>query len=88
MAVLRKQVLSGVKWTSIERFYKAVAQLLQVSILTRFLDKSDFGLIGIALFVNSFCAIYADFGLASVVMHKQDLDKKIFSSFYWFNLIV
>ena len=88
MAVLRKQVLSGVKWTSIERFYKAVAQLLQVSILTRFLDKSDFGLIGIALFVNSFCAIYADFGLASVVMHKQDLDKKTFSSFYWFNLIV
>lgn len=88
MAGLKKQVLSGVKWTSVERTYRALAQLLQVSILTRFLDKSDFGLIGIALLVNSFCSIYADFGLASVVMHKQDLDKKTFSSFFWFNLMI
>ena len=43
--------INGVKWTSLSAVVNACAKLGQISILTRFLRKEDFGLIAIAVLV-------------------------------------
>ncbi len=86
MSGLKTAAISGVKWNVISRAYSALAKILQVAILARFITKGEFGLMGIAVLVNSFCMVFADMGLSSAVMHLQDLTRKQFSSFYWLNI--
>lgn len=86
MGQLKQQALSGVKWQTTSTVYSSVVKILQVAVLARFLHKADFGLMGIAVLVNSFCSIYVDMGLSAAAMHKIDLTKREFSSFYWFNI--
>ena len=88
MGELKDHAISGVKWQTISTIYSTIVRVLQVAVLARFLDKSDFGLMGIAVLVNSFCSIYSDMGLSAAAMHKINLSKEEFSSFYWFNIFV
>ena len=63
--------INGVKWTSLSAVVNACAKLGQISILTRFLRKEDFGLIAIAVLVISFTEIFMDMGISSAVLHKH-----------------
>jgi len=83
---LKNQVVSGVKWTTIGTIVNAVAALLKIAILARFLDKSDFGLMALVTFVMGFMNLFNDMGLTSAILHKQDITKKEYASLYWFNI--
>jgi O-antigen/teichoic acid export membrane protein len=84
----RKTAMAGVKWTTVDRVGKAVFQLLQVAILTRFLPKEAFGLIAMALVVINFTNIFVDMGMTSAILFKQDANQKEYSSIYWLNVFV
>lgn len=88
MADLKTQAFGGIKWTAVSKVYTAVVKVLQLAILARFLTKEDFGLMGIAVLVNSFCLIFADMGMATAAMHETQLTREKFSSLYWFNLFI
>lgn len=83
---IKSQAISGVRWTSISSGTIALVQLLKISVLTRFLDKSDFGLIAMALFVINFLNLFMDMGLSSAILHKREITKNEYSSLYWINL--
>ena len=83
---IRSQAISCVKWSAVSKIYMTLVSVSQVAILARYLEKEDFGLMGIAVLVNTFCGIFVDMGLSAAAMHEQDLSKHQFSSFYWFNL--
>jgi O-antigen/teichoic acid export membrane protein len=85
---IKKQVFLGLKWTTISAIILTVTAILRISILTRFLDKADFGLIALVTFVMNFMSLFNDMGLPSAILHKQDIDKNSYSSLYWFNLLV
>ncbi|AKP52433.1 MOP flippase family protein [Cyclobacterium amurskyense] len=85
---IRKQVFSGVKWTTISTIVLAATAILKISILTRFLDKSDFGLMALVTFVIGFMDLFNNMGLTSAILHKQEISKKEYASLYWFNLLV
>lgn len=80
-----KQVKKGVKWTTASTIVLAVVALLKVSILTRFLDKSDFGLMALVMFVMGFMELFNDMGITSAILHKQGITKKEYASLYWIN---
>lgn len=84
---IKKQVTKGVKWTTISTVILAVVAILKVSILTRFLDKADFGLMALVTFVMGFMQLFNDMGLTSAILHKQDISKKEYASLYWINWI-
>jgi len=86
MSELKSAAISGVKWNVLSRAYSVLVKILQVAFLTRFLAKEDFGLMGVAILVNSFCLVFTDMGLSAATMHQQDLSRQQFSSFYWLNL--
>lgn len=83
---LKSQAISGVKWNSIATVYNIFMQIIRIAILTRLLDKSDFGLVAIATMVISFTDIFSDLGFTVAVIHKQNVSRNQFSSLYWMNL--
>jgi len=83
----KKQVISGVKWTTVSTITYAVVGLLKISTLSRILDKSDFGLMALVMFVLGFMNIFMDMGLTSAILHKQGISKNEYSSLYWLNIV-
>ena len=81
-----KSILKGVKWTSVSTVGVALASLVRISILTRFLNKEDFGLMAIVVFVLGVLNLFTDMGLTSAIFHKQDISRKEYASLYWVNL--
>lgn len=83
---LKEQTASSVKWNTIATFATMAIQVLQLAILTRLLDKSDFGLIAIASMVISFTDLFSEMGITVALIHKQNITQKVYSSVYWLNI--
>lgn len=84
---LTKKTTSGVKWSSLSTFIKMIIQIVQLSVLTYLLDKSDFGIIAIATMIIGFTEIFSNLGLAVGIIHKQNITNKEYSTLYWLNII-
>ena len=65
-----------------------VLQMLKLFILARILSKEDFGLLAIATMFLGFTEIFANMGLATGIIHKQDITRDQYSSVFWLNLIL
>lgn len=87
MSLLRTTA-KGVVWTTASTVVRSVVSLLQVAILTRFLEKSDFGIVAIASLFLGFTQIFLDLGISAGIMHKQDTTPKQYSSLFWLNIIM
>lgn len=88
MASIKEISISGAKWMTLSTLFTSVAAILRLSILARFLDKSDFGLIAILTFIIGLTSMFSDMGFSTVVLHKQDMSRKQFSSLYWIQLLI
>ncbi len=87
MGEFKETLISGMKWTTLSAIVKSIVKLLQVSILTRFLPKSDFGTIAIALLYIGFTELFLDLGISSAILHRQDTTREQYSSLFWLNII-
>lgn len=85
---VKKKAVSGVKWNTASTVVLTLVQILRLSVLTRLLDKSDFGIIAIATMVIGFTDIFSELGLTVAVIHKQDITDRQYSSVYWTNIIL
>jgi O-antigen/teichoic acid export membrane protein len=85
---LKGQVTLGLKWTSFATICLAITAILKISILARFLEKSDFGLMALVTFVMGFMNLFSDMGLSTAILHKQHISKKAYASLYWFNIVL
>ena len=72
---IKKTFIGGIKWTSFSSVLTSIIQIIKISILSRILDKSDFGLMAIVLIVMGFVRIFLDLGLNTAVIHKQNINK-------------
>lgn len=85
---MAKSLKNGIAWVSISIIARNIVSIIQLSILTRFLDKSDFGIIAIAtLFVN-FTLLFMDMGVSAGIIHIRQINKREYSSLYFLNLIL
>lgn len=85
---LKSKTISGVKWTTISTVTLALVGIIKISILARFLDAADFGLMALVTFVLGFMDLFMDMGLSSAILHKQEISKNQYASLYWFNVIL
>jgi PST family polysaccharide transporter/teichuronic acid exporter len=85
---LSKKAVVGTMWTSGSSVISALIQILRLSILTRFLDKSDFGLVAIVVLVLGFTHIFTDLGISVSLFSRKDISKKEYSSLYWVSLLL
>lgn len=84
---LLRTTAKGMAWTTVSTVVRSLVSMLQVAILTRFLSKSDFGIVAIANLFIGFTQIFLDLGLSVGIMHKQDTTPKQYSSLFWLNII-
>jgi O-antigen/teichoic acid export membrane protein len=82
------KLFAGTKWTTISTIGRSLFQLIQISILTRFLVKEDFGLVAMAGVVINFTNVFAELGFTSAVLHKQAPTSNEYSSIYWTNIVI
>ena len=87
MGEITNKAVNGVKWTTVATVVVTLVQVLRLSVLTRLLEKSDFGLIAIASMVIGFTDIFSELGLTVAIIHKQDITDKQYSSIYWTNIL-
>ncbi len=83
---LLKSGIKGMAWTSVSIVVRSVVSLLQITILTRYLDKADFGLVAIATVFIGFSQIFLNLGISVGILHKQDTTPKVYSSLFWLNI--
>ena len=82
----QRQTLNSFQWSFIEKVGKVLFQLAQIALLTRFLDKDDFGLVALALVSIEFSFLFVDAGLNAAILHIQKATEKALSSVYWLSI--
>ena len=65
---------------------RAVLQIVQVAVLARLLTPEDYGLIAMVGVVLSFAGLFADLGVNSAFMQRQEVSMEQRSSLFWFNV--
>ena len=88
MSTDKSIALKGGLWTSLSTVVTVLSQFARLMILTRFLEKSDFGLVSIVNTVIGLCITFTDLGFASEIMYKKDITQKEYSTLFWMQLAI
>lgn len=83
---LKKQALGGVKWTTASMVIVTALQFAQLSVLARFLDPADFGLMAVMMVVIGFSQAFQDMGISNAIIQRQNITHTQLSSLYWLNI--
>ena len=85
---LKKQALSGIKWTTMASIVNTIVQIVQLAILARLLNPTDFGLMALVMVVIGFSQMFIDMGLSNAIIYKQEITREQLSSLYWLNVFI
>ena len=83
-----KQIILGIGWTSLSTLVSGLTQILRLSILSRFLNKEDFGIVAILTFILGLTQVFSDLGFSASIMSERELSRRSFLSLYWLQFIV
>jgi len=85
---LKKQALSGVKWTFIQQFGVQGIGFIVSIILARLLEPEEFGLIGmLAIFIGIGNALL-NAGLGSSLIRSKEVSEEDYATVFYFNLVI
>ncbi|WOJ92972.1 MOP flippase family protein [Congregibacter variabilis] len=79
---------SAGRWTALSSVYRAIAQLLNIAVLARFLAPQDFGLMAMVMVVLSYGALFSDMGLSTAFVQRRDVSHEERSSLYWLSVLM
>lgn len=85
---LRKKAIAGTVWSTGASLTKVLIQIVRLSILTRILEKSDFGLVAIVTVVLGFTQLFTDMGVSVALFSRNDLTIKQRSGLYWISILL
>ncbi|MGR5237722.1 MOP flippase family protein [Vibrio alfacsensis] len=79
---------SNLKWVTLSRIVQIVLQLISLTVLTRLLAPSEYGLMAMAMVVTNFSLIVRDLGTADAIIQRKTIDQEIKSTIFWLNIIM
>ena len=85
---IKQKTISGVIWKFLEKFSIQLFTFLQSIVMARLLDPSDYGLIGMVVILNAFCAILVDAGMSNALIRKNDRRKEDYSTVFDYNFVM
>jgi len=83
---LKHRAFSAVRWTVVAAVVRTLMQLVQVAVLARLLTPEDYGLMAMVTVVLSFTNMFADMGVNSAYVQRQDVTPEQRSSLFWLNI--
>jgi len=84
---MRRQTLEGARWTATASIINVAVGIVQLTVLARLLQPDDFGLMAIVLIATGFAQTFADAGVSSAIIHRQDATRAQLSTLYWMTLV-
>jgi O-antigen/teichoic acid export membrane protein len=85
---LTQKTVSGLLWSSIERFSVQGVSFVIGIIIARLLQPSDFGLIGMLAIFLAVSQSFIDSGFSNALIRKQNRTEVDFSTVFYFNIVV
>ena len=85
---LRKQTVTGFKWSFVNQFGAQFLNLLFSIILARILGPEEYGLIAMITVFTGLASLFLDFGFGNALIHKKEATNLDWSSVFWVNLIL
>ncbi|MDR0560164.1 MAG: lipopolysaccharide biosynthesis protein [Prevotellaceae bacterium] len=85
---LKQKALSGIFWSSIERFSVQGIQFAFGILLARILAPSDYGLTGMLTIFFAVSQSFIDSGFSNALIRKQNRTETDFSTVFYFNIAV
>lgn len=82
------KAMNGGKWITIATVISTLFQFLQVAVLARLLDPTDFGIVSVSNLIINFFTIFSNLGFSNSIIYKQESDRKVLSTLYFLNLMV
>jgi len=83
---LKHKTFSAVRWTTGGTVARVLLQIAQLAVLARLLSPADYGLMAMVSVVLGFAAIFADMGLNSAYVQRQNVSLQDRSSLFWLNI--
>ncbi|PWV93812.1 PST family polysaccharide transporter/teichuronic acid exporter [Paenibacillus cellulosilyticus] len=84
---LKQKGAAASKWTSLSTIVVTLVQFAQLAILSRLLNPSDYGIMGMITVVVGFAQIYSDVGISNAIIYRQDISRQQLSSLYYLNVL-
>ena len=78
--------LSNARWLILIQGYKIALQLVSMSVLTRLLPPSDYGLMAMAWTAANLASLLRDLGTSSAIIQKQELNEETKSTVFWLHM--
>lgn len=85
---LKTRVFSAVRWTATAAVFRALLNIIQVSVLARLLEPEDYGLMAIVTVLLTISSALSDLGVNSAYIQRQEVSPLARSSLYWLNVLV
>ena len=81
----KQQALQGVAWNTIAKIAASLLSVVQLAVVARFIEQSDFGLMSLVHVTLGIVTMFSDLGMYAAMMHKQDTTEDQYNSIYWMN---
>ena len=85
---LKQQAVSGIAWTSVERFTQQIIQFVLGIAIARILAPQDYGIIGMTAIFFAIATTFIDSGFGSALIQKKDRNEVDYSTCFYFNVLV
>lgn len=88
MATLQQKTISGVVWSTVQRFGSMAITFASNIVLARLLSPSDFGCIGMLMIFISLANTFIDGGFGSALIQKKLPTKEDYSTIFYWNIFL
>src|SRR5688500_14659136 len=84
---LRAKVASGVVWSVVQKWGRALISITIFVALSRMLPPDAFGLVALASAFTIFAELFLDQGLSAAIVQRAELDSEHLDTAFWINLL-
>lgn len=88
MVSLKQKTITGLFWSSVERFSVQAVQLIIQILIARILSPADFGVIGMLAIFIAISQSFIDSGFSNALIRKTDRTETDNSTVFYFNIAV
>lgn len=88
MSNTKKELVSGVFWSAIEKYSSLIISLVVSMILARLLSPEDYGVVAIAMVFIIFLHIFCSMGIAPAIIQNKELSKSDINNIFSFTIYI
>ena len=83
---LRREMITGVFWSTVQKYSGLVVQLVVSAVLARLIAPEDFGVVAVAMVLIIFFSMFADMGVGAALIQIQDFTQTDRDDMYSFHV--